>query len=57
MPAIDNWTTVLPLAVWFVVSFAIALYVGRLGGSWRFIYVVGTVVALYLNVNVAVVQV
>jgi hypothetical protein len=34
----------------------VALYVQRLAGSWRWIYVVGAVVALYLNVFVAVVQ-
>jgi len=33
-----------------------ALYSGRLMGSWRWIYVVGAVVAQYLNVFVAVVQ-
>jgi hypothetical protein len=34
----------------------VALYVQRLAGSWRWIYVVGAVVALYLNVFVAVVR-
>ena len=34
----------------------IALYSRHLAGSWRWIYVVGAVVALYLNVFVAVVQ-
>jgi hypothetical protein len=34
----------------------IALYVGRLAGAWRWIYVVGAVVALYLNVFVGIVQ-
>jgi len=33
-----------------------ALYSRHLAGSWRWIYVVGAVVALYLNVFVAVVQ-
>src|SRR5580693_446250 len=33
-----------------------ALYSRRLAGSWRWIYVGGAVVALYLNVFVAVVQ-
>ena len=33
-----------------------ALYVGHLAGHWRWIYVVTAVVALYLNVFVAVVQ-
>jgi hypothetical protein len=34
----------------------LALYVYGLSGSWRWIYVVGAVVALYLNVFVGVVQ-
>ncbi len=34
----------------------LALYVYRLAGSWRWIYVVGAVVALYFNVFVGVVQ-
>jgi len=33
-----------------------ALYVYRLAGSWRWIYVAGAVVALYFNVFVGVVQ-
>jgi uncharacterized membrane protein SirB2 len=34
----------------------LALYVCRLSGPWRWIYVTGAVVALYLNVFVGVVQ-
>jgi hypothetical protein len=34
----------------------VALYVYRLAGSWRWIYVASAVLALYLNVFVAVVQ-
>jgi hypothetical protein len=34
----------------------VALSVHRLAGSWRWIYVVGAVLALYLNVFVGVVQ-
>ena len=34
----------------------LALYVFRLAGSWRWIYVGGAVLSLYLNVFVAVVQ-
>jgi uncharacterized membrane protein SirB2 len=41
----------------FVLAVAIfALYERHLAGSWRWIYVAGTVVALYLNVFVGVVQ-
>ena len=34
----------------------LALYVRRLAGPWRWIYIVGAVLALYLNVFVGVVQ-
>ena len=34
----------------------LALYAFRLDGSWRWIYVAGAVLALYLNVFVGVVQ-
>jgi hypothetical protein len=34
----------------------LALYLYRLTGAWRWIYIVGAVVALYLNVFVGVVQ-
>jgi hypothetical protein len=34
----------------------VALYFFRLAGPWRWIYIVGAVLALYLNVFVAVVQ-
>ncbi len=34
----------------------VALYVGKLAGSWRWIYVVTAVIALYLNVFVLVAQ-
>jgi hypothetical protein len=34
----------------------IALYVYRLAGSWRWIYVAGAMLALYLNVFVGIVQ-
>src|SRR6266436_4374057 len=34
----------------------IAVYIFRLAGAWRWVYVIGAVVALYLNVFVSVVQ-
>jgi hypothetical protein len=34
----------------------LALYANRLAGSWRWVYIAGSVAALYLNVFVAVVQ-
>jgi hypothetical protein len=40
----------------FLAAALVALYVYRLAGTWRWIYVVGAVAALYLNVFVAVVQ-
>jgi hypothetical protein len=33
-----------------------ALYVGRLAGFWRWVYVIGAVVALYLNCAVVIAQ-
>jgi len=40
-----------------VLAFAVtALYVGKLAGAWRWIYVVTAVMALYFNVFVCVVQ-
>ena len=40
-----------------VLAFGVtALYVGKLAGAWRWIYVVTAMIALYLNVFVAVVQ-
>ena len=33
-----------------------ALYIGRLAGFWRWLYVIGAMLALYLNCFVAVVQ-
>jgi Na+/phosphate symporter len=45
---------VISLAMLAIATFA--LYSRRLAGSWRWIYVVGAVVALYLNVFVAVFQ-
>jgi hypothetical protein len=53
---------VLPAHIVGVVSLAVlavaifALYERQLAGSWRWIYVTGAVVALYLNVFVGVVQ-
>ncbi len=40
----------------FLIAAIVALYVCRLAGAWRWIYVVSAVVSLYLNVFVLVVQ-
>jgi hypothetical protein len=40
----------------FLAAAIVALYVFGIAGAWRWIYVVGAVVALYLNVFVGVVQ-
>jgi hypothetical protein len=56
------FTTLLPSHIFGVLSLVVlalalvALYVFRLAGAWRWIYVGGAVIALYLNVFVAVVQ-
>ena len=44
------------LSLVFLAAAVLAFYVYRLAGSWRWIYVVGAVVALYFNVFVGVVQ-
>ena len=55
-------TKLLPSHVVGIISLVVlaaallALYVFHLDGPWRWIYVVGAVLALYLNVFVAVVQ-
>ncbi|PSH68052.1 hypothetical protein CU102_15960 [Phyllobacterium brassicacearum] len=40
----------------FLIAAVVALYVYRLAGAWRWIYVVSAVVSLYLNAFVLVVQ-
>ena len=49
-----HWVGVISLVVLAVAI--LARYTFRLAGAWRWIYVVGAVVALYLNVFVGVVQ-
>jgi hypothetical protein len=51
MPAIHNWTVVLPLALWFVVSFAVAVYVAKRRSARDFVFTLGvaTVVSLLIN--------
>jgi len=44
------------LSLVFLAAAILAFYVYHLAGSWRWIYVVGAVVALYFNVFVGVVQ-
>ncbi len=40
----------------FLIAAVVALYVYRLAGAWRWIYVVSAIVSLYLNVFVLVAQ-
>jgi hypothetical protein len=40
----------------FLIAAIVALYIYRLAGAWRWIYVVSAIVSLYLNVFVLVVQ-
>ena len=44
------------LSLVFLAAAILGFYVYRLAGSWRWIYVVGAVVALYFNVFVGIVQ-
>lgn len=56
------FTVLLPSHIVGIISLVVlavaiaAIYVFRLGGAWRLIYVIGAVIALYLNVFVGVVQ-
>lgn len=50
----SHWTGVISLVVLAVAL--LALYVFRLRGSWRWVYVVTAMMALYLNAFVGVVQ-
>jgi uncharacterized membrane protein SirB2 len=50
----SHWVGVISLVVLAVAL--LALYVFRLSGPWRRIYVIAAMLALYLNVFVAVVQ-
>jgi hypothetical protein len=55
-------TTLTPARIFGIISLVVqaptllALYAFRLGGLWRWVYVGGAVIALYLNAFVAVVQ-
>jgi hypothetical protein len=51
MPAIHNWTVVMPLALWFVVSFAVAVYVAKRRSARDLVLTLGvaTVVSLLIN--------
>jgi hypothetical protein len=44
------------ISLFVLVVAIVARYAFRLAGAWRWIYVVGTTLALYLNVFVAIVQ-
>jgi len=44
------------LSLLLLAAAVIALYVFRLDGAWRWIYIVGATAALYLNVFVGVIQ-
>ena len=50
-PAIHNWQVVLPLALWFLVSFAIALYAARRRPPRDFVLALGLAMATSLVVN------
>jgi hypothetical protein len=55
-------TTLTPGGIFGIISLVvllaalIALYVFHLGGAWRWVYVGGAVIALYLNIFVLIVQ-
>jgi hypothetical protein len=51
LPAIHTWTTVLPLAIWFVASFAVALYVARRRPTKDLVLTLGLAMVTSLLVN------
>lgn len=51
LPAIHNWTVVLPLAVWFVASFAITVYVARTRSTRDLVLTLGVATGTSLLVN------
>jgi hypothetical protein len=50
-PAVHNWQVVLPLALWFLVSFAVALYAARRRPPRDFVLALGLAMATSLAVN------
>ena len=51
VPALENWTVVMPLAIWFVVSFAIAVYVARRRPTRDLVLTLGVATVTSLIVN------
>ncbi|HEY2542181.1 MAG TPA: hypothetical protein VGH92_03930 [Gaiellaceae bacterium] len=51
MPAIHNWTVVLPLAIWFVAAFAVAVYVARRRATRDLVLTLGLATLTSLLVN------
>ena len=51
LPALHNWTVVMPLALWFAVSFAVALYVARRRPARDLVFTIGIAVVTSLLVN------
>jgi len=51
LPALDNWTVVMPLAIWFVVSFAAAVYVARRRPTRDLVLTLGVAIVTSLLVN------
>jgi hypothetical protein len=51
LPAIDNWTVVLPLTIWFVVSFAVAIYVARSRATRDLVFTLGVATLTSLLIN------
>jgi hypothetical protein len=51
LPALHNWTVVLPLALWFLVAFACALYVARRRPTRDFVLTLGVAIVTSLLVN------
>src|SRR5262249_46979819 len=50
-PAIHDWQVTLPLGIWFLVSFAVALYAARRRPPRDFVLALGLAIATSLAVN------
>ncbi|MGH2972967.1 MAG: hypothetical protein ACRDLE_12720, partial [Gaiellaceae bacterium] len=51
LPAIHNWPLVMPLALWFLVTFAVALVVARRRPMRDFVFALGIAIVTSLLVN------
>jgi hypothetical protein len=51
VPALENWPVVMPLAIWFALTFAVAVYVARRRPTRDLVLTLGAAIATSLLVN------